>query len=64
MAKKLKPQYQVCPDETSGWGIHQTLRSALKEAQEELDSGDSPYKVLHICEIREVAQVKPGRKKI
>jgi len=62
MTKKFKTVYQVCPDQNSGWDtLHNTLASAIKEAQTDLD--DNGYnKVLHICEIREVKQVKRSKK--
>lgn len=62
MTKKLRTLYQVCPDEGSGWNtLHVTLASAVKEAQTDLDDNGS-NKVLHICEIREVKQVKRSKK--
>ena len=62
MAKKLRTLYQVCPDEGSGWNtLHVSLVDAVKEAREFLDRQKS-NKALHICQLREVKQVKRPKK--
>jgi hypothetical protein len=60
--KKLKTLYQVCPNEASGWGsLHDNLVDAVKEAKDHLELEKSS-RVLHICEIREVKQVKRSKR--
>ena len=60
--KKLKTLYQVCPDEGSGWNtLHDNLVDAVKEAKDFLDRQKS-RSVLHICQLREVKQVKRSKK--
>jgi len=58
MAKKLTTKYQVCPNEGTGWNtLHEKLEDAVHEARMFLPH-IGPKDVLHICEIREVRQVK------
>ena len=60
--KKLRTLYQVCPDEGSGWNsLHDNIADAVKEAKDHLELQKSS-KVLHICEIREVKQIKRSKR--